>query len=152
MQSNDKKKCTIEYIPGKPVLRLSEVVYFYLVYLVPKGRLTQYNDVIEYLKTKFGDYHIELHRPLNVSWDYWCKFIDYVPFHRVVSSGGFIEPLNRDKLISEGFELEEVKKQNRGWKIVNHKKYLFDFEKETDVTLDYLKKINEQEDFEVSQN
>jgi len=29
---------------------------------------------------------------------------------------------------------------------------MFDFEKETDVTLDYLKKINEEGDFEVSQN
>ena len=146
---NREKSC-IELCPGREGLRLSEIVYFYLLYLVPKGRLARRKDIEKYLEKKFDAFYIEFQRPLNFSWDYWCKFIDLVPLHRVVSANGYIEPLNRDKLISEGFEIEEPTMNNREPRVKDYKKYLFDFEKETDISLDYLKKINEQQDFDVT--
>ena len=146
----DKEKCIIEYMPEKTWMRLSEIVYFYLVYLVPKGRLTRYDDIVKYLEKKFDVHHVEFCRPFNLSWDYWCKFIDHVPLHRVVSSRGYTEPLNKAKLISEEIIIEETTTGNRGPRVKDYKKYLFDFEKETDISLDFLKKINEQQDFDVT--
>ena len=145
----ENKKHIIEF-PAKPGLKLSEVVYFYLVHLVPKGRLTRYDDIVKYLANKFDVFHIEFCRPFNLEWDYWCKFIDHVPLHRVVTSYGYIEPLKREMLISEGFEIEDTAVKNRGPRVKDYKKYLFDFEKETKISLDYLKKINEQQDFDVT--
>ena len=144
----ENEKYLVEF-PAKPGLKLSEVVYFYLVYLVPNGRLTRYDDITKYLAKKFDVFHIEFYRPFNLNWDYWCKFIDYVPLHRVVSSNGYTEPLKTNKLLDEGFEIEEPVK-NRGPRVKDYKKYLFDFEKETDISLDFLKKINEQQDFDVN--
>lgn len=68
----------------------------------------------------------------------------------MVTSYGYTEPLKRDALISEGFVIEEPAIKNRGPRVKDYKKYLFDFEKETDISLDYLKKINEQQDFDVN--
>ena len=145
----EKEQYVVE-IPAKSGLKLSEVVYFYLVYLVPKGRLTRYDDIVKYLEKKFNVFRVEFCRPFNFDWNYWCKFIDYVPLHRVVTSYGYIEPLKRNKLIEEGFVIEEPSVKNRGPKVKDYKKYLFDFEKETDISLDFLKQINEQQDFDVN--
>ena len=145
----ENEKYLVEF-PAKPGLKLSEVVYFYLVHLVPKGRLTRYDDIVKYLAKKFDVFHIEFCRPFNFDWDYWCKFIDHVPLHRVVTSYGYTEPLKKEILISEGFAIEEPAVKNRSPRVKDYKKYLFDFERETKISLDYLKKINEKQDFDVN--
>lgn len=142
------KKCTIETIPAQPCLRLSEIVYFYLLTFVPKGRLTRREDIEKFLQKKFDIPRIEFERPINLDMEYWIKFIDNVPMHRVVSSYGYIESGDTKKLISEGFELEQ-KIANRNPKIKDYKRLLFNFDKETNISLETLKKIDREKDFQV---
>ncbi len=144
----NKSTCHIEYIPEKPCLRLSEIVYFYVLTFVPNGRLTRAEDIEKYLEKKFDVPRVEFERPINLDVNYWIKFIDNVPMHRVVSAYGYTHSTKVEQLASEGFEFEE-KNNNRGPKVKDYKKYLFNFEKETNISLDTLKKINEEKDFNI---
>ena len=101
-----------EYGSKKPFVDLSEVLYFYLLLLVPKGRLTRSRDIEKYLAKQYGVSHVHLERPFKPDYDYWCRMIDRVPFHRVVSAYGYAEDLDHTKLLDEGFEFME-KKENR---------------------------------------
>lgn len=144
----DKKVCYIEYIPEKPCLRLSEIIYFYVLTFVPKGRLTRAEDIEKYLEKKFDIPRVEFERPINLDINYWIKFIDNVPMHRVVTAYGYTDSTKVEQLALEGFEFEE-KNDNRSPKVKDYKKFLFNFDKETNISLDTLKKINEEKDFQI---
>lgn len=93
------RKLTVTHIPEDPHLELSEVLKFYLMSLVPKGRLTREQDIEQYLATKFGVSHVSFKRPINLDNDYWYRIIDRVPFHRLVSSYGYAEGNDYKKLL-----------------------------------------------------
>ena len=136
-----------EYILEKPFVDLSEVLYFYLLSLVPEGRLTRSQDINKYLAKQYGVSHVHLERPFKPDYDYWCRMIDRVPFHRVVSAYGYAEGLDHTKLLDEGFEFKEKRENRHRPQVKDYKKYLFDFEKETNISFETLQKINKELDF-----
>ena len=143
-----REKGLYEYIPAKSCIKLSEIVYFYVLSFVPEGRLTRLEDIEKFFEKKFDVHHVDLERPINFDWDYWLKFIDNVPMHRVVSVYGYTDSTKVEKHIGEGFVIEH-KILNRGPKVKDYKKYLFNFDKETKITVDMLKKVNKEQDFEI---
>ncbi len=144
------KGCIIEVIPAKEVKELSEKVKFYLISLVPEGRLTREKDIEAYLSEMYNGKNIEFQRNfMNTDWNYWCKFIDNVPRHRVVSTYGYVEDQTKmDRILAEGFEIEMQNSQNRGPKVKKYKELLFDFKKEANVSLETIEKINDEKDFD----
>ncbi len=141
--------CRVEYIPAKPSIKLSEIVYYYMITLVPFGRLTRYEDICNFIAKKFNVGNVEFERPFNLNNEYWYKFIDNVPFHRVVSAYGYTSHNFIDKLIDENFIFEQTNESNRGPKVKDYKKYLFDFEKEAQINTEILNRINNDKDFEI---
>ena len=122
----------VEYRPAAPGVYLSEMAKYHLSSMVPKGRLTRDKDIRNVLAKLFG-----------VSWVSFER--DYVEMlqiiqdkeamkswnrHRIVSDGGNVYPLFEDELRAEGFMLVPSKRSIGEYRVVDYKKYLYDFEKE----------------------
>lgn len=127
-------------------IRLSEEVQFYLVLQVPKGRLTRYDDIRKFLCKLYGAATIDFEPPIKMRnipqyHKYLDKIFKNVPFHRVVSSSGEAHnPFDIDRLEKEGFSLLS-KANSMSKKVDDYKKYLFDFEKETNIDISILEKV-----------
>lgn len=146
------KTYNITYIPPKPKMALSEVVYFYMLSLVPKGRLTRREDIEKYLAEKYGVYHVEFERPVKFDIDYWCDLVNKIPFHREVSSYGYTDEINCNKLSKEGFEFD-ISKTPTGRtkiKVKEYKKYLVNFKNDIQIDINILNRINVEEIFEAN--
>ena len=130
-------------------INLSEEILFYLILQVPKGRLTREEDIRKFLRKIYNAAMIDFEQPTkmrNISepHKYWARVLDKVPFHRVVSFRGETHDiLHIDRLENEGFALIP-KANSTSKKVENYKKYLFDFEKETDIDIAVLQKIEKE--------
>lgn len=137
-------------IPAKgDDIRLSEEIQLYLILQVPKGRLTTYDDIRKFLCKLYGAATIDFEQPINMRnipeyHKFWNNITKSVPFHRVVSSDGEIHNIfNMDRLENEGFKLLS-KANSLSKKVENYKKYLFDFEKETNIDIAILEKVQKE--------
>ena len=149
----DKPMLEITTIQEKSNVSLSQEVYYFMLMQVPFGKITRFNDIEEYLAKKYGVHHIHefkttdlIFRNLsNPDSRYIERIIAHVPMHREVSAIGYIEHGSEQvrKLECEGHEIIQkgAKKTNA---VKDYKKHLFDFDRETSISLDTLKKIDKE--------
>lgn len=149
---NDYKngKYEVEYIPAKKGIELSEAVCWYLISLVPQGRLTRLEDIEKFLAGIYDVHHVSFDRGLNLNFnpEYWYNAGTKIPRHRVVSMRGYTESIYVEKVIEEGFEIEPAKRNGLRPKVKNYKDYLFDFCNDIEIAFDVIQKINEEHTFE----
>ena len=153
----DDQKKVVTPIPAGTSIELSQEVYYYMLMQVPFGKLTHWKDIEEYLARKFNVQHISRfdNFPMNVrnlssiDQNYIIKIIDTVPRHREISLGGYLEhgDSQEKKLRAEGHVIV-TKGPYKKKAVKDFKKSLFDFEKETNVSVETLEKINQNGLFE----
>ncbi len=149
MYSSERKVQHIEATRNS--LTLYEDVKYYLLMQVPEGRLVRDKEIEKFLCSKFGADDVMFEQPLHrfVIKGYICRILDNVPLHREVSSGGYLlKDYYEEPLKNEGFETEVIKGRYTP-RVKNFKSYLFDFEKETDINAEVLKRINSEGLFDV---
>ena len=66
-----------------------------------------------------------------------------VPMHRLISTRGLVQKRYTEDLEKEGFILEESKISRYSMRVVNYKKYLFNFD-EANIDIDIIWKVNKQ--------
>lgn len=138
----EQKKCVVEYRPAAPGLYLSEMAKYHLSSMVPRGRLTRDKDIRNVLAKLFGVSWVVFERDyaeiVKSVWDdtvmqSWNR-------HRIVSDGGNVYPFMEDQLRAEGFELVPSKRSKGEYRVVEYKKYFYDFERECSLILeDFIK-------------
>lgn len=140
-----KPKYTV--MPEKPDIKLSSEVYDYLVWLVPEGKLTTDEAIRDFLSKTLNCGWIDFELPIiknSTIKGFATKLVELVPHHRIVSVQGYISnPLNNDKLIKEGFELDEPK-GNRGYRVKNHKKQLFNYEAVENLNAEFIMRVQNE--------
>ena len=148
--TNSAAKNKVITIPEGSSIVLSEEVYMFMLMQVPRGRLTRDKDIEAYLARRFGVHHIKEFDRKPISFrelQYDCKYVEqfrkYVPEHRKVSAIGHLEGDSEQpyKLAAEGFVLENKGPYHKA-AVKDYKKYLFDFDKETDISLETLKDVD----------
>ena len=81
----------VTYIPEKSGIELSETVLFYMISLVPKGKLTRTVDIETYLARRLNTTWISFQRDLVFNSDFTNDYLNKgtlyfdVPMHRNVS-------------------------------------------------------------------
>ena len=139
----------VTYIPEKPGIELSETVLFYMISLVPKGKLTRTVDIETYLARKLNTTWISFQRDLVFNSDFTNDYLNKgtlyfdIPMHRNVSDRGLIEKRYAEALEREGFTLIESKVSKYSLKVQNYKEYLFDFE-EAGVDINTVMQVNQK--------
>lgn len=131
------------YKPSKESVRVPYAVYINLLRAVPKGRLTRYVDIENYVRKQLNAENIEFTcDALETLKIFECYAQGEIPFWRVVSERGFLtDTLNcsrdrQEKLLDEErFTITKCGTANRSLRVENYKDYLFDFESE--LTVDY---------------
>lgn len=124
LESNNE----VIHILAKPATYVSLDEYKSILRCVPKGKLTRYEDIEEYLERKYKAERIE------IAYEYWNYLLDKeTPWWRVVSKMGMIINKNTDErqmhiklLEEEGFTLAHCGPDGRSIKVENYKEYLFD--------------------------
>lgn len=134
-------------IPAKPEIKLSWEVYDYLVWIVPKGKLTTDEAIREFLSKTLNCGCIDFELPV-IKYSTVKGFAEglaqLVPRHRIVSKQGYIvNPLSADKIREEGLELEEPK-GNRGHKVKNYKKFFFHYEDVECLDAEFILRIQKE--------
>lgn len=128
----------ITTIPAGKEIRLSQEIYYYMLMQVPQGRLTRDCDIREYLNELYGASYIDFDilatlRTLPGYSEYMARIVEKVPKHRLVSTLGHVsDGMCIKKLQAEGFKILPAK-GNRGERVLDYKKYLFDFKKASTV-------------------
>ena len=132
----------VVFEPAKPIRKLSEAVHFYLLSLIPDGRLVTWDGLRNFVAKKLGieiEFDHELDdRLLNI--DFFLKMKDNT--YKEVSNVGNTGWDAKDKLELEGFEL--FKSTKYLYKVKDYKKHLFDFEKETNVSAEDIERIDKE--------
>lgn len=128
------------YKPAGSSEKLSESVLCYLSAMLPKGRLAIESQVWDFLANLYGVHHIDFEED---SWDK-LKNIDISlklnKRYKFISDKGRVNKVDREALSKEGFEFEPATEHMV--KVKDYKKYLFDFSKETDIDVEFIKRIN----------
>ncbi len=141
---------TMITIPAKKSIVLSKAVYYYLVSLIPKGKLTTDEDIGKYLEEKFGAYVEDYNSIFYFQDNYLWELMRILPLHRVISDRGEFDSLEKSKLIEEGFEVVPKKNNNYCMKVVDYKKHLVKFGEDIEVDKELLEKINKDGYFPLS--
>lgn len=146
-------KYEVEFIPAKKGIELSEAVCWYMMSLVPQGRLTRLEDIEKFLASIYDVHHVSFDRGLNLNFnpEYWYNVGSKIPRHRVVSMRGYTESIYVEKLIKEGFEFEPVKRKGLRPRVKNYKDYLFDYCNDVEISFEIIQKINTNKTFELLQ-
>jgi len=114
---------------------------------VPSGRLARDKDIRAFLTKKFDVNFVEFETPYHryVLPGYIYQILDHIPLHRLVSTNGYVnDPIQQvERLQEEGFEILPAK-GNYAPRVKDYKKFMFDFEKETDIDVSILQKVNEE--------
>lgn len=147
----------ITLIPAGTSIELSQEVYYYMLMQVPFGKLTHWRDIEAFLARKFNVQHISRFDslPMNIrhlgdiDHNYIIKIIDTVPRHREISLGGYLEhgDSQEKELRAEGHVIV-TKGPYKKKAVKDFKKSLFDFDKETNISIETLEKINQNGLFE----
>lgn len=139
----------ITMIPAGKEIRLSQEIYYYMLMQVPQGRLTRDCDIREYLNELYGVVCIDFDilatlRTLPGYSEYMARIVEKVPKHRLVSTLGYVsDGMCIEKLQAEGFKILPPK-GDRGERVLNYKKYLFDFKKASTVNKAVLDQIQRE--------
>ena len=138
----------VTYIPAKPGIELSETVLFYMLSLVPKGKLIRDEDIENYLAKKFNTNWVRFKRDLVFNNDFINEYLSHrdtyfsVPQHRKISSRGLVDKRYAEDLEREGFLLVESKVSRYSMRVINYKDALFNYE-EANIDMDVIRKVNE---------
>lgn len=139
----------ITTIPAGKEIRLSQEIYYYMLMQAPQGRLTRDCDIREYLNELYGVVCIDFDilatlRTLPGYSEYMARIVEKVPKHRLVSTRGYVsDGMCIEKLQAEGFTILPPK-GDRGERVLNYKKYLFDFKKASTVNKAVLDQIQRE--------
>jgi hypothetical protein len=140
--------CKVTYIPANPGIELSETVLFYMLSLVPEGKLTRDEDIENYLAKKLNTHRVIFKRDLVFNNDFIKENLSHrdtyfrVPQHRKVSSRGLVDKRYAEDLEREGFLLVESKVSRYSMRVINYKDALFNYE-EANIDMDVIRKVNE---------
>lgn len=147
----------ITLIPAGTSIELSQEVYYYMLMQVPFRKLTHWRDIEAFLARKFNVQHISRFDslPMNVrnlssiDQNYIIKIIDTVPRHREISLGGYLEhgDSQEKELRAEGHGIV-TKGPYKKKAVKDFKKSLFDFDRETNISIETLERINQNGLFE----
>ena len=136
-------------IPAGKEIRLSQEIYYYMLMQVPQGQLTRDYDIREYLNELYGAACIDFDilatlRTLPGYSEYMARIVEKVPKHRLVSTLGYVsDDMCIEKLQAEGFTILPAK-GNREERVLDYKKYLFDFKKASTVNKTVLDQIQRE--------
>ena len=139
----------MRYFPAKPVLELSETVLHYMISLVPQGKLTRTEDIEKHLAKILNTEWVSFERDFVFNNDLMSDYINKgtvyqsVPMHRLISTRGLIQKRYTEELEKEGFVLEESRVSKYSMKVVDYKKYLFNFD-EASIGVDTIWKVHKQ--------
>lgn len=139
----------ITMIPAGKEIRLSQEIYYYMLMQVPQGQLTRDCDIREYLNELYGVACIDFDilatlRTLPGYSEYLARIVEKVPKHRLVSTQGYVsDGMCIEKLQAEGFTILPAK-GNREERVLDYKKYLIDFKKESTVNKAVLDQIQRE--------
>lgn len=119
------------YKPATPCKTVTMEEFIDLIMQVPKGKLTRFCDIYDYLQRK---YQIRIEIDFLPIYEMQGELI---PFWRIISTRGMLEDFGKrypkevkgEILESEGFELIPAGAGHRSRQIKDYKMYLFDFEK-----------------------
>ena len=128
------------YKPAGSSVKLSEAVLCYMSALIPKGRLAIESQVWDFLANLFGVHHIDFEPDLFDQLKNIDTLLELNKRYKFISNRGRVDKIHVDKLREEGFEFEPATKYMV--KVKDYKNYLFDFSKETDIDVEFIKKIN----------
>ena len=138
----------IRIINGKKVFfkpagsseKLSDAVLCYLSAMLPKGRLAIESHVWDFLAKQFGVHHIDFEADLFDQYKNLDVYLELNKKYKFISDRGRVDKIHVDKLREEGFEFEPATKYMV--KVKDYKNYLFNFAKETDIDVEFIKRIN----------
>ncbi len=139
----------ITMIPAGKEIRVSQEIYYYMLMQVPQGRLTRDCDIREYLNELYGATCIDFDilatlRTLPGYSEYMARIVEKVPKHRLVSTRGYVsDGMCIEKLQAEGFTILPAK-GNRLERVLDYKKYLFDFQSASAVSKAVLDQIQRE--------
>lgn len=128
------------FYPAKPCRILSEAVKYYMCALVPEGRLITCEQMENFLAEKLEIDRVEFEPNLFDKTKNIDDVLKYDKTYRIVSVYGRVDKIHMKKLRDEGFAFEPATKYMV--KITDFKKYLFDFEKETDVDKELIERVD----------
>lgn len=137
-----EKKKEVIYIPAKKGRILNDSVKYYMLALVPKKRLVKEDDLLEFLARKLKVEWVNFKRDTQDYCQNWEFFEGKDCSYKLVSSVGNVSNVYKEKLLSEGFELTPSTKSL--CKIKDFKKYLFDYDLETNVDSSLIEFVNKR--------
>ena len=136
------KETEVIYIPAKLGRVLNDSVKYYMLAIVPKKRLVKEADLLEFLARKLKVEWINFKRDTQDYCQNWEFFEGKDCSYKLVSSVGNVSNVHKEKLLSEGFELTPSTKSL--CKIKDFKKYLFDYDIETNVDASLIEFVNKR--------
>lgn len=140
-------------VSANSVQTISREVLNLLLMQVHQGRLTRRSDIEQYLANRFCVHHVIFDLSTNLYIrhvaclnDYIYAVLDQVPMHREVTARGYIvhSPDQVKLLEAEGFTVLEPIRPGYSPRVKEYQKFLFDFEKETDIPMQVLTQVNEK--------
>ena len=125
-------------------MTLSVEVYYYMLMQVPKGYITRYEDITQYLAKEFYVDFVDIdHSQFLIRSfldpGYSMQVYDIVPMYREVTTGGRTD--FKIELQNEGFVILPPLMHQRSERVKDFKKYLFDFST-LNIDRETLKDIN----------
>ena len=126
------KGADVVHIIPRPAKMVPRSEFMALLCKVPAGKITRYNDMIDYFKKKYKAERIEIEEDVFVTSPKWKE----VPWWREVSTNGMIQDrplcncpyeLQMAKLKEEGHIIVPCGARNMSNKVENYKDFLFDF-------------------------
>lgn len=138
----------VTYIPPKPGIELSETVLFYMISLVPKGKLTRTVDIETYLARRLNTGWVSFRRDFVFNNDFINEYLNKrtiyfdVPVHRNISDRGLVDKRYADELMREGFILVESRVSKYSFKVRDYQEKLFNFNQAT-IDMSIVMKINQ---------
>ena len=139
----------ITMMPAGKEIRLSQEIYYYMLMQVPQGQLTRDCDIRKYLNELYGAACIDFDilatlRTLPGYSEYMAHIVEKIPKHRLVSTLGYVsDGMCIEKLQAEGFTILPAK-GNREERVLDYKKYLFNFKKASTVNKVVLDQIQRE--------
>lgn len=117
------------HVPASPHITVSMDEYVALLMKIPEGKITRFDDILNYFKQK---YNIRAEIDLRPA---MYKDNKPIPYWRIVSTRGmlsdyghyFSKELQAKYLEEEGFEIIAVGPNKRSLQVKDYRQYLFDF-------------------------
>ena len=126
--------------PAGSSVKISEAVLYYLSAMLPNGRVAIESQVWDFLAKQFGVHHIDVEPDLMDKYKNIDIVLELNKTYKFLSDKGRVDKIHVEKLREEGFEFEPATKYMV--KVKDYKNYLFDFDKETDIDVEFIKRIN----------